>query len=83
MEAAFFNVEGGFLEGIARGFKSGILTSSNYVNLSQCENLEGTLLRREQVRVPTNQASSLNTSIISLASLHNLLIFFPFLQHQY
>ena len=46
MEAAFFNIEGGFLEGIARGFKSAILTNSNYVNLTQCENLEG---RNEKV----------------------------------
>jgi V-type H+-transporting ATPase subunit d len=41
MEALFYNVEGGYLEGIARGFKSGILTMSNYLNLAQCESLEG------------------------------------------
>ena len=72
MEAAFFNVEGGFLEGIARGFKSGILTSSNYVNLSQCENLEGNY--QQLVSQSVNQASHL---------FNNLLTFFTFLKHHY
>ncbi|KAH6561525.1 hypothetical protein BASA50_011238 [Batrachochytrium salamandrivorans] len=40
MEALFFNVEDGFLEGIVRGYKSGVLNNSNYVNLTQCETLE-------------------------------------------
>ncbi|KAJ3329635.1 H(+)-transporting V0 sector ATPase subunit d [Kappamyces sp. JEL0680] len=35
-----FNVEGGFLEGIVRGFKSSLLTTANYSNLGQCETLE-------------------------------------------
>ncbi|KAJ1559133.1 H(+)-transporting V0 sector ATPase subunit d, partial [Nowakowskiella sp. JEL0078] len=35
-----FNVNNGFLEGIVRGFKGGILTSTNYLNLSQCETLD-------------------------------------------
>lgn len=43
MEAIFFNIEGGYLEGIVRGFKAGILTTANYVNLAQCESLEGEL----------------------------------------
>ncbi|KAJ3298538.1 H(+)-transporting V0 sector ATPase subunit d [Borealophlyctis nickersoniae] len=40
MEALFFNVENGYLEAIVRGFKSGILTSNHYLNLTQCETLE-------------------------------------------
>ena len=36
-----FNVEAGFLEGIVRGFKSSLLTTTNYANLGQCESLEG------------------------------------------
>lgn len=43
MEALFYNIEDGFLEGMVRGFKAGILTASNYVNLTQCETLEGIL----------------------------------------
>lgn len=31
----------GFLEGIVRGYKAGLLTQTNYNNLTQCETLEG------------------------------------------
>lgn len=36
-----FNVDSGYLEGLVRGFRSGILTQSDYLNLAQCETLEG------------------------------------------
>ncbi|XP_030072020.1 V-type proton ATPase subunit d 2 [Microcaecilia unicolor] len=35
-----FNVDNGYLEGLVRGFKGGILTNSDYANLVQCETLE-------------------------------------------
>jgi len=40
MEGLFFNVDNGFLEGIVRGYKAGILTQSHYSRLTQCETLE-------------------------------------------
>eukprot|EP00842_Homolaphlyctis_polyrhiza_P003156 jgi/Hompol1/3841/HPOL_006776-RA len=40
-----FNIEHGFLEGILRGYKAGVLSSSTYMNLTQCETLEGKRLR--------------------------------------
>ncbi|CAH2285519.1 V-type proton ATPase subunit d 2 [Pelobates cultripes] len=36
----YFNVDNGYLEGLVRGFKGGILKSSDYINLAQCETLE-------------------------------------------
>ena len=36
-----FNIDGGYLEGLCRGFKCGILQQSDYLNLVQCETLEG------------------------------------------
>ncbi|XP_078543200.1 V-type proton ATPase subunit d 2 [Lissotriton helveticus] len=36
----YFNVDHGYLEGLVRGFKAGILSSTDYVNLAQCETLE-------------------------------------------
>ncbi|XP_015472395.1 V-type proton ATPase subunit d 2 isoform X2 [Parus major] len=36
----YFNADHGYLEGLVRGFKAGILTSADYVNLAQCETLE-------------------------------------------
>ena len=45
MEELYFNVDGGYLEGLVRGFKSGILKQTDYLNLVQCETLEGRLFK--------------------------------------
>jgi hypothetical protein len=34
-------VDAGFLEGIVRGYKAGLLTQNQYNNLTQCETIEG------------------------------------------
>lgn len=36
-----FNIDDGYLEGLARGFKAGILTRTDYLNLVQCETIDG------------------------------------------
>ena len=36
-----FNVDNGYLEALVRGFRSGILTRADYINLVQCESVEG------------------------------------------
>ncbi|CAG8637210.1 24376_t:CDS:10 [Cetraspora pellucida] len=41
MEALYFNVNDGYLEGIVRGYKSAILNTTHYLNLTQCETLDG------------------------------------------
>lgn len=41
MEGLFFNANDGYVEGIVRGYKNNLLTSSNYSTLTQCETLEG------------------------------------------
>lgn len=41
MSGSAFNIDGGYLEGLCRGFKCGILKQSDYLNLVQCETLEG------------------------------------------
>ncbi len=38
---AHLQMNAGFLEGVVRGYKAGLLSSSQYNNLTQCENLEG------------------------------------------
>lgn len=40
MNSFTFNLDNGFLEGIVRGFKAGILKGPDYINLTQCENLD-------------------------------------------
>jgi hypothetical protein len=37
-------VSSGFLEGIVRGYKAGLLTQAQYANLTQCETLDGVSL---------------------------------------
>ena len=37
----FGNIDDGYLEGMLRGYRAGILTSSDYANLCQCESIEG------------------------------------------
>jgi V-type H+-transporting ATPase subunit d len=39
-EALYFNVEGGYLEAIVRGYRAGLLTAADYNNLCQCESLD-------------------------------------------
>ena len=38
-----FNIHDGYLESLCRGFKNGILKNNDYLNLVQCETLEGKL----------------------------------------
>lgn len=39
-EALYFNVKDGYLEGIVRGHRKGLLTVADYNNLAQCETLD-------------------------------------------
>ncbi|KAK7741917.1 H(+)-transporting V0 sector ATPase subunit d [Diatrype stigma] len=40
MEGLFFNVDNGYIEGIVRGYRNGLLTGANYSNLTQCETID-------------------------------------------
>lgn len=40
MDEYIFNVDNGYLEGLVRGFRSGILSRGDYLNLVQCETVE-------------------------------------------
>lgn len=40
LEALTFNIHAGYLEGVVRGYKSGLLTEADYNNLCQCETLD-------------------------------------------
>ena len=41
MSELLFNIDNGYLEGLVRGFKGGVLKQADYLNLVQCETLEG------------------------------------------
>ncbi|KAI0034637.1 ATPase V0 complex subunit D [Vararia minispora EC-137] len=68
MEALFFNVDAGFLEGIVRGYKTGILTQAQYANLCQCETLEDLrtqLSATDYGNFLANEPTPLSTSTIA------------------
>ena len=46
-----FNINCGYLEGLVRGFKGGILRQADYLNLVQCDTLEGLSSRFPPVTV--------------------------------
>ena len=37
----FSNIDDGYLEGLLRGYRAGILTSTDYADLCQCETIDG------------------------------------------
>ena len=41
MAEFYFNADDGYFEGLVRGFRSGILRRPDYLNLCQCETLDG------------------------------------------
>ncbi|KIO06172.1 hypothetical protein M404DRAFT_24921 [Pisolithus tinctorius Marx 270] len=82
MEGLFFNVNNGFLEGIVRGYKAGILTQNHYASLTQCETLEDLktqLSATDYGNFLANEAS-LTTTIISDRATQLLVDQFNFLR---
>lgn len=67
MEGLFFNVNYGFVEGVVRGYRNGLLTNSQYVNLTQCDSLQDLKLQLSATdygNFLSSQAGPLSTSII-------------------
>lgn len=55
--ALFYNENDGFVDGILRGYFSGILNSNQYLNFTQCETLEGELFLTARSRVTRNSVA--------------------------
>ncbi|KAL6930218.1 hypothetical protein ACO0SA_001631 [Hanseniaspora valbyensis] len=66
MEGVFFNVDNGYLEGIVTGLRNELLTSSNYMNLQQCDNLEDLKL---QLSTTAAYGSVINTALANVNTL--------------
>jgi len=84
MEGLFFNAHSGYVEGIVRGYRNALLTSSNYSNLTQCETLEDLKLQLtpsygEQL---SNVASPFSTSTIASKATEKLVQDFRYLRAQ-
>jgi len=64
---SIFNVDNGYLEGLVRGFKCGIIKQADYLNLVQCETLEDLKLHLQSTdygNFLANEASPLNVAVI-------------------
>jgi len=67
LSEVLFNVDNGFLEGLIRGFKNGILAREDYRHLTQCDTLEGlyafffnaTVLKHLQLYIALHEHSTM------------------------
>ncbi|KAI9634270.1 putative vacuolar ATP synthase subunit D [Dioszegia hungarica] len=83
MEALGFNMDAGFLEGVVRGYKGGLLTTANYHNLTQCENLEDfrmQLASTDYGNFLANEPLPLSTSTIADKATEKLVSEFHYLR---
>ena len=62
MSELTFNLDNGYLEGLVRGFKGGVLKQADYLNLVQCETLEG----KKIIRLTCQQSSDSDWNISPL-----------------
>ncbi|KAI8128075.1 V-type proton ATPase subunit d 1 [Lucilia cuprina] len=79
-----FNIDGGYLEGLCRGFKCGILKQSDYLNLVQCETLEDLKLHLQGTDYGSflaNEPSPLSVSVIDDKLREKLVIEFQHMRN--
>jgi len=62
-EALLFNSHSGYLEGVIRGFKAGLLSHAQYSNLTQCETLDGQSPPRPRTEWSLRSASARLTKL--------------------
>ncbi len=51
MDELHFNMSAGYFEGLLRGFRAGILKQTDYINLSQCDTLDGNVIGQCEFRM--------------------------------
>ncbi|GAB1598130.1 V-type proton ATPase subunit d-like [Argonauta hians] len=84
MSEISFNIDHGYLEGLVRGFKGGILKQSDYVNLVQCETLEDLKLHLQSTdygNFLANEPSPLTVNVIDERLREKLVIEFQHLRN--
>jgi len=81
----FSNIDDGYLEAILRGFRGGILTSTDYANLCQCESIDDMkmhLAGTEYGNFLQNEASPISTTTLAEKFTEKLVEEFNFLRVQ-
>lgn len=85
MEGLFFNIDNGYIEGLVRGYENTLLTSSQYVNLTQCDTLEDIKLQlgaTEYSSVLSDINETLSTSLIERKLNNKLIEEFTYIKSQ-
>ncbi|KAG8233194.1 hypothetical protein J437_LFUL008957 [Ladona fulva] len=85
MKGCMFNIDGGYLEGLCRGLKCGILKQTDYHNLVQCETLEDLKLHLQGTdygNFLANEPSPLQVSVIDDKLREKLVIEFQHMRNQ-
>lgn len=80
-----FNIDNGYLEGLVRGFRSGILNRTDYLNLIQCETLEDLKLHLQGTdygNFLSNEAGPLTVSVIDEKLREKLVVEFDHMRTQ-
>ncbi|KFM75562.1 V-type proton ATPase subunit d 1 [Stegodyphus dumicola] len=80
-----FNIDNGYLEGLVRGFKCGILKVADYHNLVQCETLEDLKVHLQSTdygNFLANEPSPLTVSIIEDKLREKLVVEFLHIRNQ-
>ncbi|XP_044514370.1 V-type proton ATPase subunit d 1-like [Gracilinanus agilis] len=80
-----FNADNGYLEGLVRGLKTGLLTHFDYTNLVQCESLEDLKLHLQTTAYGNflaNEVSPLSVSIIDDRMREKMVSEFFYLRNQ-
>uniref|UniRef100_A0A8C2XDC6 V-type proton ATPase subunit n=1 Tax=Cyclopterus lumpus TaxID=8103 RepID=A0A8C2XDC6_CYCLU len=78
-----FNVDHGYLEGLVRGMKAGILTRTDYQNLAQCDTLEDMKLHlqcTEYGKMLSSPAEDLTVSLVDSKLRENLVTEFSYIR---
>lgn len=84
MSEAMFNIDSGFLEGLVRGFKNGVLTEDDYRQLTQCETLEDLKLHLQGTdygNFLANEPSPLTVSVIDDKLREKLVVEFTYIRN--
>ncbi|CEP61685.1 H(+)-transporting V0 sector ATPase subunit d LALA0_S03e08504g [Lachancea lanzarotensis] len=86
MEGVFFNVDNGFIEGVVRGYRNGLLTGNQYINLTQCDTLEDLKLQLSATDygnfLSSVASDALTTSIIQEKASSKLYQEFQYIRDQ-
>ena len=85
MEGLFFNIDYGYVEGVVRGYRNGLLTGNQYVNLTQCDTLQDLKLQLSATdygNFLSSQSGPLSTSIVQDRLWKKLYSQFQYLKSQ-